>query len=136
MNLHSTTLLSTKLLLAGVAFGSCPSAQDDAKVPLKVAFVGDVAERTRDFTVALASQFKEVKGYAHGTAPAELAAHDVVVLDWQQNVEALQKWGKDPAAAAKACPLGARAEWRTPTVLLGSAGLNLACIWEVKGGFG
>ena len=127
--------MSTKLLAATLALCACLNAQHK-KIPLKVAFVGDVAERTEDFTAALAEQFREVKAYPHGTKPAELAAADVVVVDWQQNVEALQRWHKDPAAAGKACPLGPRTEWRTPTVLLGSAGLNLASIWEVKGSDG
>lgn len=127
--------MSTKLLVASLALGSCALAQD-VKIPLRVAFVGDVAERTKDFTAALAGRFQEVRAYAHGTKPAELAAADVVVVDWQQDVEALQRWRKDPAAAARACPLGPRAEWCTPTVLLGSAGLNLASIWDVKGSYG
>ena len=33
-------------------------------------------------------------------------------------------------------PLGLRDEWEKPTVLLGSAGLNLAVAWKLKGGSG
>ena len=33
-------------------------------------------------------------------------------------------------------PLGTREEWNRPTVLLGSAGLNLAVCWKLKGGSG
>ena len=33
-------------------------------------------------------------------------------------------------------PLGRRDEWEKPTVLLGSAGLNLAVAWKLKGGSG
>jgi hypothetical protein len=33
-------------------------------------------------------------------------------------------------------PLGTREDWKKPTVLLGSAGLNLAVSWKLKGGSG
>jgi hypothetical protein len=127
--------MSPRLLLLGLALGAALPAQD-AKIPLTVAFVGDVEARTKEFTDALAGHFQAVTAHEHGTKPAVLAKADVVVLDWQQKVDAIQKWSKDEKLRAAACPLGARAEWNTPTVLLGSAGLNLACAWEVKGGFG
>jgi hypothetical protein len=31
--------------------------------------------------------------------------------------------------------LGGRDAWIKPTVLLGSAGLHMAIVWDVKGGF-
>ena len=133
----------TKTLRAGLAHvaaaavlsASAPSAQE-AKIPLTVAFLGDVEARTKDYSEALALRFEKVTVFRHGTPLADLAAADVVVLDWQQKVDEFRKLGADPEARAKACPLGARKDWGKPTVLLGSAGLNLACAWDVKGGFG
>jgi hypothetical protein len=54
------------------------------------------------------------------------------VLDWRQTGE-LGKWR---SKEGKPSPLGDRESWTTPVVLIGSAGLNLACAWAVKGGFG
>ena len=57
---------------------------------------------------------------------AALRDVDVVLLDWHQG------GGLDRTRS----PLGAFADWRTPLVLLGSAGLNTAVAWDVFGGVG
>ena len=54
---------------------------------------------------------------------------DVVLLDWPQGEETREM-------RKLRSPLGAREGWKTPTVLLGSAGLNLAVCWKLKGGSG
>ena len=52
-----------------------------------------------------------------------------MLLDWpQSDLERQQRVGTSP--------LGKRDEWAKPTVLLGSAGLNLAVAWKVYGGSG
>ena len=55
---------------------------------------------------------------------------DVVLLDWGQSDSA-----RDDRKGGRS-PLGDRDDWRKPTVLLGSAGLNLAVVWKVRGGSG
>jgi hypothetical protein len=61
--------------------------------------------------------------------PAEATGFDVVLLDWPQGPETREM-------SKLKSPLGKREEWRHPTVLLGSAGLNLAVSWKLKGGSG
>lgn len=55
---------------------------------------------------------------------------DVVLLDWPQSEDARLERSEGKS------PLGKREEWSRPTVLLGSAGLNLACVWQLRGGSG
>jgi hypothetical protein len=105
-------------------------AQDaPERLPHKVTILGDEDKRTEDFAALLRQRFADVKVEKHGVDPATLRARDVVVLDWKQSVEALRKGDMH-------CPLGEREEWTTPAVLIGSAGLMLACCWDVLGGFG
>src|SRR5882724_5215469 len=61
--------------------------------------------------------------------PTEARDFDVVLFDWPQGEETrdMRKLGS---------PLGQREHWNRPTVLLGSAGLNLAVAWKLKGGSG
>lgn len=64
----------------------------------------------------------------------ELAQGDVVMLDWHQR--SLDDGTRDswPEQAARfPNPLGKRATWGTPTVLLGSAGLMVGHSWAVAG---
>ena len=60
---------------------------------------------------------------------SDAAAFDVVLLDWPQGEETREM-------RKLRSPLGSRDEWEKPTVLLGSAGLNLAVAWKMKGGSG
>jgi hypothetical protein len=61
--------------------------------------------------------------------PSAASAFDVVVLDWPQQGDKFRD-------ASFTSPLGKREDWSKPTVLLGSAGLNLAVVWKVRGGSG
>jgi hypothetical protein len=63
-----------------------------------------------------------------GFDPAKAQSFDVVLFDWHQ--------GNTQAEWKQPCPLGERNVWNKPTVLLGSAGLNVAVVWEVRGGGG
>jgi len=109
------------------ARGGGPQASRDLK-SLKVLYVGDPDdERGRAITGFLRRHVRRVDEAARrGFDPASADACDVVVLDWPQGE-------KFPPSA---CPLGAREKWGRPTLLLGSAGLNLAVAWKLKGGSG
>lgn len=105
---------------------------------LRVAFVGTPdSARTKDFAEFLGRKFAKVDVVPRERCKPELlAAADVVVLDWPQD-EGVNKWMNEKEKDKEhTCPLGPRESWTKPTVLIGSAGLNLACAWAVKGGFG
>lgn len=98
---------------------------------LKVLFVGDLdSPRTGEFKEFLELNVGKV-GLAsrQGFDPASANSFDVVLLDWPQSGTAQGAWERP-------CPLGERDEWSKPTVLLGSAGLNLAVSWKGRGGSG
>jgi hypothetical protein len=108
-----------------------PSPVQDSASPraLDVLYVAGKEPRYTARQAALRAfldeRFGEVRFAEHAkVTPAALAGIEVVVLDWHQ--------GED----FDGLPLGARDEWTTPTVLLGSAGLLLAKKWEVLGGSG
>jgi hypothetical protein len=65
-----------------------------------------------------------------GFAAKDAEPFDVVLLDWPQTGA-----GKGDFPP-KASPLGPRPSWTKPTVLLGSAGLHQAIVWQMKGGIG
>ena len=98
---------------------------------LKVLYVGTPGtERARQVVAFLQDKVAHVEAASRrGFDPREAAAFDVVMLDWPQEGRQEQYW-KEPA------PLGDRQSWSKPTVLLGSAGLNLAVVWQVRGGAG
>lgn len=98
---------------------------------LKVLYVGDAGpRRAAAFQAFLKPNVGRIDIAPGSKVTSEqVKDYDVVLLDWHQSN---RPQGSDP----KQCPLGARETWTKPTVLLGSAGLNLAMIWEVKGGFG
>jgi hypothetical protein len=134
-----------KRALAGLLFlclgqaGLLPAqAAAPTKQPLRILFLGDPASpRTTDFAAFLGERFTSVRtGDRWSWDRALLAEVDLVVLDWPQQ-DGISKWmlGKDRTVPPKS-PLGARAEWTRPTVLVGSAGLNTAWAWNVKGGWG
>ncbi len=60
---------------------------------------------------------------------SDAAPFDVVLLDWRQGEETREM-------RKLRSPLGKREDWNKATVLLGSAGLNLAVSWKLKGGSG
>jgi hypothetical protein len=112
------------------------AAQDSrpAAAPLRVILVAEAGtDRARDFAGFLEQRFGKVEVVPLEDGTTErLSAADVVVLDWPQKGQV----GKWRSKQWKSSPLGDREAWTKPVVLIGSAGLNLACAWAVKGGFG
>ena len=98
---------------------------------LKVLYVGNAKSvRAADFKAFLGTNVARVEVAGRvGFDPAMAEAFDVVLLDWSQ----ADSRGAFPPTTS---PLGERAAWTKPMVLLGSAGLHMACVWDVKGGFG
>jgi len=106
----------------------CPAAE---LRDLKVLYVGNAANaRATDFKAFLSTNVAQVEVAARASFdPAQAAKFDVVLLDWSQS----ESRGEFPP---KKSPLGARDAWTKPLVLLGSAGLHISTVWDVKGGFG
>ncbi len=98
---------------------------------LKVLYVGNATSaRAADFRAFLSTNVAQVEVAARvGFDPAQASKFDVVLLDWPQS----ESRGEFPP---KKSPLGPREAWTKPMVLLGSAGLHIAIVWDVKGGFG
>ncbi len=98
---------------------------------LKVLYIGEPGmPRAEHFTGFLGKNVGRIEAVSRNHfKPADADRFDVVLLDWPQEVTALKE-GKGRS------PLGERAAWNKPTVLLGSAGLNLAVVWKVRGGSG
>jgi hypothetical protein len=121
------TVARTAVALSVMAYSAWAGAAELQK--LKVLYVGDLrAARASEFAGLLKTN---VGGF--GTAaistfkPEQAAQFDVVLLDWPQSGELREM---------KRAPLGERETWTKSTVLLGSAGLNLAVVWKVRGGSG
>lgn len=124
-------LLTASLLAATVL------AQDPAANPtLHVAFVGKLdSDRGKSFVQFLRQQFARVTPVAiDGCAPEKLRMADVVVVDWAQG-DGVIAWMNDTQKAHDN-PLGKLERWDRPTVLIGSAGLNLAADWNLPGTHG
>lgn len=119
-------------LLAGAGVAQERNAKPAAKIDLSVLLVAGKAEgRRADYAAFLRKHFTEVATAVRETFdPKKAEGVDVVLLDWPQGDEArkMREAGKTP--------LGDFETWKTPTVLLGSAGLNVAHAWGVRGGFG
>ena len=98
---------------------------------LRLLYIGDIGSpREKAFTSFLRDHAAEVKTAPRGeTAPAEASRVDVVLLDWPQSGFAREQ-------RKSSSPLGERGQWTKPTLLLGSAGLNLAVVWKVRAGSG
>ena len=62
-----------------------------------------------------------------GFDPAAARAADVVLLDWSQSEDSVDK---------ATSPFGKLEDWSKPTVFLGSAGLFMAGRWQIIGGAG
>jgi len=119
MRTGTLAFLAAGLLLAG------PATSQDV-LNLSVLYLGSPgSDRASAFEAFLTKHFKTVR-VADRTSWDRAAADDVdvVVLDWPQKIPPTER------------PLGERETWTTPTVLLGSAGLNLAVVWDVRGGSG
>lgn len=120
--------LSILLLVTIVALLAGPGAEAKTLSELKVLYIGK--ERTSAYVDFLKPRVVQlVTEERMAFKPADAAPFDVVILDWPQND------GED-AFPPTSAPLGNRADWTKPTVLLGSAGLKLAVAWKVKGGSG
>jgi len=99
----------------------------DSLLPLRVLYIG---QRPDEFEPLLKAHFAKVASIARDRfKPAQAQDFDVVLLDWPQS-------GGMRGAWLDGSPLGKRDEWNKPTVLLGSAGLNLAVSWKLHGGSG
>jgi len=119
-------IVSLALLLAST--GTLSAAEPVAGVqPLRVLYIG---ERAGEFTPLLSAHFAKVDSVTRAQFQPRLAdAFDVVLLDWPQSHNMRGAW-------LDGSPLGKREDWHKPTVLLGSAGLNLAVAWKLYGGSG
>ena len=121
---------TSKSLFAALMLGMIATATTDAKDlrELKVLYVG--SERTSDYLSFLSGKVAEIDAKSRADFKvSDAAAFDVVLLDWPQGEETREM-------RKLRSPLGRREEWGKPTVLLGSAGLNLAVSWKMKGGSG
>ena len=116
------------LVLAMLLAQLCPAVELGK---LKVLYVRDTrSARAADFKAFLSTNVARVEVVGRvGFDPAMAGAFDVVLLDWSQS----DNRGPFPPRTS---PLGERAAWTKPMVLLGSAGLHMACVWDIKGGFG
>jgi hypothetical protein len=118
------------VLLVSLAFALLAAGRTraDELAHLKVVYVG--SERAADYVDFLKGKVARIEAIKRSEfKPKDAQPFDVVLLDWPQGQEAQQlRWSTSP--------LGERDGWTKPTVLLGSAGLNLAVVWKLKGGSG
>jgi hypothetical protein len=117
------------LALAAVGLSHWASAAHLAN--LRVLYIGEPGSlRAQHFQGFLHTNVGHIRVASRATfKPAEADDADVVLLDWPQSGNAREE------RQARA-PLGDRGDWTKSTVLLGSAGLNLAVAWKARGGFG
>ena len=116
-----------RLLLVVLIIPVAVGAEPDTGLPQKVLYIGN---RTSEFVPFLKEHFTKVESVSRDDFhPAQAKDFDVVLLDWPQSHQMRGAW-------LDGSPLGKREEWSKPTVLLGSAGLNLAVTWKLKGGSG
>ncbi len=114
--------------IVSVSIGAAAPAPVGVLNDLKILYVG--SERADQYVDFLKGKVARVEAISRAAfKPKDAAEFDVVLLDWRQSGET-REMRKDSS------PLGARDEWSKPTVLLGSAGLNLAVAWKMKGGSG
>jgi hypothetical protein len=100
----------------------------DERLQLSVLYLKTEGDRAKDFTEFFRKHFVKVEAANRDAFDVNRASvFDVVVLDWSQ---------RDTSSRDAVSPLGDRATWGKPTVLLGSAGHLLASPWSVIGGSG
>jgi hypothetical protein len=106
----------------------CPAAELGK---LRVLYVGNAkSARAAEFQAFLRTNVAQVAVAERvGFDPARADSFDVVLLDWSQS----DSRGEFPPRKS---PLGEAKSWAKPVVFLGSAGLHMAIVWDVKGGFG
>lgn len=119
------------LLLALTLAATWPAGTHagEAVIPLRVIYIGnDSTPRAGKFEAFLKRHFTQVvRADAKEFQPVQAREADVVLFDWAQSDGDLTK---------ATFPLGRLEEWKTPTVLLNSAGLLVAGRWQVIGGAG
>ena len=120
--------LSLVCLAAFAGFCTARAAELDR---LKTLYIGEPGtKRSTEFESFLKVNVAQVTvTNRFGFKPQNAEGFDVVLLDWPQS-------GREGDFPPKVSPLGNREAWTKPTVLLGSAGLNLAVTWKGKGGSG
>jgi hypothetical protein len=125
--LMKLTVTRTVVALLALSHSVWASAAELNK--LKVLYVGDPGTpRASQFAGFLKTNVARLETTSRSTfKPEQAEPFDVVLLDWPQSGGL-----RDTTRA----PLGERTTWTKPTVLLGSAGLNLAVVWKVRGGSG
>ena len=97
-------------------------------LPLRVLYVGNERDRVADYEAFLKQHFDKVTiAPRKGFDPAAAHDADVVLLDWSQSEDSVDKANS---------PFGKLEDWSKPTVLLGSAGLLMAGQWQLIGGAG
>ncbi|HTY61985.1 MAG TPA: hypothetical protein VMG30_06975 [Acidobacteriota bacterium] len=117
------------------------------KYSLKVLYIGDPGTpRAKEFMQFLEEHFTRAQALSRESFnPGRAAGWDVVLLEWPQaqitiTVDAASGAPPDLEQIMEKrlgpSPLGPRESWSKPTVLLGSAGLNLAMAWKIGGGSG
>jgi hypothetical protein len=103
------------------------AAEPGYGLPQKILYIGHHGD---EFVPFLKEHFAKVESVTRDKFSPPLAKDfDVVLLDWPQS-------GGMRGAWLEGSPLGKREDWDKPTVLLGSAGLNLAVAWKLHGGSG
>ncbi|MEW6156803.1 MAG: hypothetical protein AB1813_05185 [Verrucomicrobiota bacterium] len=123
-------LVALLLVISALRFLPALHAANTVAPPplrLRVLYIG---HRASEYEPELRKHFSSVTSISRQQLdPRGPLDFDVALLDWPQS---------DSARAERTglSPLGARDSWHKPTVLLGSAGLNLAVAWKVKGGSG
>lgn len=126
----------TFLILAIIVLISNTGRAQTAPSTLRVLYVG---HRPEGFEPLLKKHFAKVKSVGREEfRQGAQDGFDVVLLDWPQEPD---KWasnddGYEKLARAGDTPLGHRAAWTKPTVLLGSAGMRMAVGWRIYGGSG
>lgn len=113
------------ILLCFIAAFATNLFADNDLLPQRILYIG---HRPGEFTPFLKQHFASVTTVSRNDFKADQVADiDVVLLDWPQDGQ---------IHSFPQSPIGERANWSKPTVLLGSAGLNLAVDWKLKGGAG
>jgi hypothetical protein len=129
------------MALSGVLFALAAVAADTPRLdaPRHVIYVGDPGtDRGRQYVEFLKARFPRAEGVKRDQFdPSAVAGADVVLLDWSQADAHPQGDYEFPHPERRLkSPLGSRAKWARPTVLLGSAGHLMAACWQVHGGMG
>ena len=122
------TLVFTTFLLGTLPL-NVRSAEPE-KLPLNVLYLGRQKEERRSeaFVEFLSSKFVRCTVAKRDDFRVELLSGvDVVLVDWPQ---------QERPSSNYSSPVGPLENWKTPTVLLGSAGLIMAGPWSVIGGAG